>query len=167
MHPADVNLLRPVMTRVCAPGSWIKRHAKWHVSHACSEGPACQLRRTTLTNPFHVFGHDKHAPPSPPRHVGLSSPLPRARQACPSEGPAPPRPSPHTGREIAWPPRVRGDKRGAACRQPSEGPDCRPTGKTAVHRLHPSLRTPIGIQSQPNPSSSGDWGHLHWKCLNV
>ena len=29
-----------------------------------SEGPACQVRRTTFDHPFHFRGHDKHAPPS-------------------------------------------------------------------------------------------------------
>ena len=47
--------------------------------------------------------------------------FPRARQACPSEGPAPPRPSPHAGREIAFPPRAGGCKGGCQVRRLSEG----------------------------------------------
>jgi len=59
----------------------------------------------------------------PPHNAGLPIALQRARRACPSQGPAPPRPSPHAGRESIFP-RVRGDARGAAFRQPSEKLAC-------------------------------------------
>jgi hypothetical protein len=60
-----------------------------------SEGPACQVRRTTLDHLSRSAGHDKRASPTlggtclsgPPNNVGSSIPLRRARQACPSDRP--------------------------------------------------------------------------------
>jgi len=67
-----------------------------------SEGPACQVRCAMKRNPSRFDGHDKRAPP-------MVQPLP---------GP----PRTRGGRKYS--PRVRGDVRGAAFRQPSGGPAC-------------------------------------------
>jgi len=139
-----------------------------------SEGPACQVRCTQLDHPSHFSGHDRRAPPalggtclSGPLHpVGSSIPLQRARRACPSEGPAPPRPSPHAGREITFPPRAGGCKGGCQVRGtsfdypfPSKGPACQvrctPLDHPSHFSGHDERAPPSGHDRHAPPTPEG------------